>query len=141
MVQRSGLAILGLVLIALFVGAFSSNGQEPKTKDLKRIMEQKLKHAQGLLEGLAQEDYPMIRDHALELRRAGEDSLKLISPNLTYVKYVTEFVSIADELDRRAKEEDLNGATLSYIRLTMNCVECHKFTRDNQILDQRAKVK
>ena len=57
------------------------------------------------------------------------------------MKYATEFVSIVDELDRRAKEEDLNGATVSYIRLTMNCVECHKFTRDNRILDQRKNAK
>ena len=69
----------------------------------------------GLLAGLAQEDFVLIRDRARELRRIGEESLTKIAPNLPYVKYATEFVSIVDELDRRAKEEDLNGATVSYI--------------------------
>jgi hypothetical protein len=71
----------------------------------------------------------------------GEESLRRISPNLTYLKYCGEFTSIAEELERRAKEEDLNGATLSYIKLTVNCVECHKFTRDNRILDQRPRAR
>jgi hypothetical protein len=141
MIERGGLAILALVLVAAVVGAFSAAGQEPPKNDLKQIMERKLKHAQTLLEGLAEEDFPLIRDNARELRKVGEDSLKRISPNLTYVKYVAEFVSIVDELDRRAKDENLNGTTLSYIRLTMNCVECHKFVRDDRILDQRKKAK
>ena len=129
------------MLVALFGGVFSAGGQEPRKIDLKPIMEQKLKHSQALLEGLAQEDFALIRDRARELRRIGEESLTQIAPNLPYVKYATEFVTIVDELDRRAKEEDLNGATVSYIRLTINCVECHKFTRDNRILDQRKNAK
>jgi hypothetical protein len=27
--------------------------------------------------------------------------------------------------------------TLSYVRLTINCVECHKFARDNHIFDPK----
>jgi hypothetical protein len=141
MVERSGRRVLIVMLAALFGGVFSAGGQEPRKNDLKPIMVQKLKHSQALLEGLAQEDFALIRDHARELRKIGEESLTRIAPNLPYVKYATEFVSIVDELDRRAKEEDLNGATVSYIRLTMNCVECHKFTRDNRILDQRKNAK
>ena len=140
-IERGMLATLLLTLVALSGGVFSARGQEPRKNNLKPIMEQKLKHSQALLEGLAQEDFVLIRDRRRELRRIGEESLTRIAPNLTYVKYATEFVTIVDELDRRAKEEDLNGATVSYIRLTINCVECHKFTRDNRILDQRKNAK
>jgi hypothetical protein len=141
MVERGGLAILMLMMVAPFGGIFSAGGQEPRKDDLKQIMEQKLKHSQMLLQGLAVEDFDMIRDHARELRRIGEESLARVSPNITYVKYSAEFVSIVDELERRAKEEDLNGATVSYVRMTINCIECHKFTRDSRILgkDRNAK--
>jgi hypothetical protein len=138
---RNVLAILSLLLTAMFAGVFAARAQVQKPDELKRMMTEKLKHSQVLLGGLAEEDFPLIRDRARELRNIGEASLKQVSQNLTYVKYCAEFVSIAEELERRAKEEDLNGVTLSYIRLTVNCVECHKFTRDNRILDQRAKVK
>ena len=71
------------------------------------------------------------------MKQIGQDTLWKISPNLTYVKYSAEFASVADELARRAKENDLNGVTLSYVRLTINCVECHNFARDNRIFDTK----
>jgi hypothetical protein len=138
---RAFLAALSLMLIAVFAGALAANAQAPKPDELRGIMKEKLKHSQALLGGLAVEDFAMIGDHARQLRAIGEASLKRVSPNLTYIKYSAEFVSITDELERRAKDEDLNGATLSYIRLTMNCVECHKYTRDFHLLDQRPKAK
>jgi hypothetical protein len=134
---RGAIALVTLTLISLASGAVSAGGQESRVDDLRPIMKSKLQHTQFLIDGLAREDFGLILDHANELKRLGEDSLKRISPNLTYVKYAVEFVNITDELARRAKDQDLNGATLSYIRLTINCVECHKFTRDNRILDRR----
>ena len=76
------LATLTLMLVVLCGGVFSAGGQEPRKIDLKPIMEQKLKASQALLEGLAQEDFVLIRDRARELRRIGEESLTRISPNL-----------------------------------------------------------
>ena len=92
-------------------------------------MRQKLKHAQSLIEGLAVEDFGMIRDNARALRKVAQDAQWRVSPNLMYVKYSAEFADIADELERRATEKDLDGATLSYVRLTINCVDCHKYVR------------
>jgi hypothetical protein len=134
-------AFLSMALVCFSVAILPTRGQEPRADDVHGLMKQKLRHAQFLLDGLAREDFSLIHDHASELKKLGSESLKRVSPNLTYVKYSAEFVSILDELDRRAKEQDLNGATLSYIRLTINCVECHKFTRDNRIMDQRPQPK
>ncbi len=53
---------------------------------------------------------------------------------MEYIKFSAAFSSVVEELGRRAKAHDLNGVTLSYIRLSMNCVECHKFVRDQNIL-------
>jgi hypothetical protein len=32
-------------------------------------------------------------------------------------------------MDRKAKDKNIDGATLAYLRLTMNCVNCHKYVR------------
>jgi len=133
------LASLALVLAVASVAVVAAGGQETKRKDLSSFMRQKLKHAQSLLEGLANEDFDSIRDNARALRHLAEDAQWRVSPNLTYVKYSAEFAGIADEMERRAREKDLNGTTLSYVRLTINCVDCHRFTRDNRILDSRMK--
>jgi hypothetical protein len=138
---RGVASLLSLALVWFSVAIPPTWGQEPGEDDLHQLMKKKLQHTQFLIDGLAREDFALIHDHASELKKLGEGSFKRISPNLTYVKFTAEFVSICDELDRRAKEQDLNGATLSYIRLTINCVECHKFTRDSRILDQRPRPK
>jgi hypothetical protein len=125
--------------LALALVVVSAGGQEPKRPDVRPFMRQKLRHAQFLIEGLANEDLALIRDNARALRKIAGDAQWRVSPNLAYVKYGAEFAGIADELERRANEKDLNGATLSYIRLTINCVDCHRFVRDNRILDSRPR--
>ena len=36
----------------------------------------------------------------------------------------------AETMARRARERNLDGATLAYLDLTMTCVKCHQTTRD-----------
>jgi hypothetical protein len=107
---------------------------QKKHKLIAPIMEKKLRYTHELITSLATEDFARMADDARELRLIGETALMKVSPNLEYTKYSAEFSSIVDELGQRAKAHDLNGATLSYIRLTMNCVECHKYVRDKNIL-------
>ncbi|WP_435009325.1 hypothetical protein P12x_000577 [Tundrisphaera lichenicola] len=138
-----------IILLCASVAALSLGGvraaQQPKDqpdareaaeqqrKALSAAMAKKLRYAHQLLTSLAIEDFAKMTIDAGELKRLGETTLMKISPDLEYIKYSTEFSSIAEELGRRAKEHDLNGATSSYIRLTMNCVECHKYSRDKSI--------
>ena len=141
------IALGASALVLAMAGALAAQGpalpQNPRDdpeqvrKVLNQAMAKKLKHAQELVAALALEDFVRLADNARTLRQIGQDTLWKVSPNLTYVKYSAEFASAAEELERRAKERDLNGATLSYVRLTISCVECHKFIRDNRILDPK----
>jgi cytochrome c556 len=106
---------------------------EQRRKILAPVMAKKLRYSHRLMTSLATEDFAQMATDAWEVRRIGETALMKVSPNQDYVKYATEFSSAVEELQRRAKAHDLNGATLSYIRLTMNCVECHKYVRDKSI--------
>jgi hypothetical protein len=138
---------LGSALILAFEGVHADQGGQAKPsphddpeqqrKVLSQFMEKKLKHTQELVAALAVEDFVRLADNARALKEIGRDTLWKVSPNLKYVKYGAEFTSIAEELERRAREKDLNGATLSYVRLTINCVECHKYLRDDRILDPK----
>jgi hypothetical protein len=132
-------AFLSLLLIPMAIGVFAVRGQgPPPAENLKQLMRHKLKQSQSVLEGLVQNNARMIMDNARELRKVGEDSQWRVSPNISYIKYSEEFVRLADLLGQRAKENDLSGATLAYLRMTINCIECHKYVRDNRIvLDPR----
>jgi hypothetical protein len=139
----------GAVLILAFGGVRALRGDqgEPSPRDnageqmkvLGPAMALKLRHTHELITALAVEDFDRLADNALTLKRIGRDTLWKVSPNLNYVKYSSEFAAIADELARCAREHDLNGATLSYVRLTINCVDCHKYVRDNRILDPKLR--
>jgi hypothetical protein len=130
-------AFAGLAIALSLGDATRAKAADPKGEKLRPFMRQKLKHAQVLIEGLANEDFVLISDNARILRKLATDAQWRISPNLKYIKYSDEFAAITEELERRANEKDLNGATLSYIRLTINCVDCHRFVRDDHILDVR----
>jgi hypothetical protein len=108
-------------------------------KVLGPAMALKLRHTHELITALAVEDYDRLADSTQALKRVGRDTLWKVSPNIAYVKYSSEFAMIADELARCAREHDLNGATLSYVRLTINCVDCHKDVRDHRILDPKLR--
>jgi hypothetical protein len=136
------LASSALVLVLVGVRAAQEPRERPKPlfeaerqhKLLAPIMEKKLRYTHRLITSLAIEDFKQMALDARELKLIAETSLMKVSPNLEYARFSAEFSSVVEELGHRAKDHDLNGATLSYIRLTMNCVECHKYVRDKNIL-------
>ena len=127
----SVLASSALILAFGGVRAAQEPGAQPQPRDdpekqreiIAKIMAKKLHHTHQLITALAVEDFARLADEAMELKRIGEATLSKVSPNMNYVKYCGEFTSLAEELARRANDHDLNGATLSYVRLTINCVE------------------
>jgi hypothetical protein len=133
-----------LILPLAVIGVAQGPGAQPKLRNdpgqqgevIAKIMAKKLHHTQQLIAALAVEDFARLANDARELKLIGEATLLKVSPELDYVKYCGEFTAIADELARRAKDHDLNGSTLSYVRLTINCVECHKHVRDRHVLDR-----
>jgi hypothetical protein len=134
-----GSSILILVLVGVRAAQQPRDQANPvaearqQHRILEAAMDAKLRHTHRLITSLAVEDFARMAQDAAELRRIGESALLKISPDVEYVKFCTEFSTVVEELGRRAKAHDLNGATLSFIRLTMNCVECHKHVRDKNL--------
>jgi hypothetical protein len=124
--------VLGLVGIALFAAALAAQEGVHRPRSRAEFMRMKLEYSKKVLEGLTLEDYETISKNAKALRRlsaAAEWEVPAI-PNATdYVVFTTEFQRLADEMDRKAKDKNIDGATLAYLRLTMNCVTCHKYVR------------
>lgn len=142
------LLVTAILVFALGVVPPLRGGQEKASplddsdeqfKILKQAMDMKLKHAKELITGLAVEDFDKLADNAQALKRIGRDTLWKVSPNVNFIKYSSEFTTITDELTRSAKEHDLNGTTLAYVRLTINCVDCHRYVRNNRILDPKLR--
>jgi len=122
-------AVFGTALCASFALTLTSGAQE-NAKPGKRaeFMRQKLEFSKNILEGLAVENFDMIEKNAKKLRilsQAAEWEVPFI-PNVDqYLAYTLDFQRTADDLAKKAKDRNLDGATLSFNRITMNCVDYH----------------
>ena len=130
-VRRVVLCSVGLALSAA-AWAAQEGAQKPHSR--AEFMRIKLEYSKKVLEGLTLEDFPAISKNAKALKRLSEAAEWEVPtiPNATdYVIFTTEFQRLTDEMDRKAKDKNIDGATLAYLRLTMNCVNCHKYVRQS----------
>jgi cytochrome c556 len=122
--------ILGvLVLCAAAMGALA---QDEPLKSRAVFMRQKLELSKNVLEGLATENYELIDKNAKLLKRASmaaEWEVKGMPIPNEYTAFTAEFQRLCADLTKAAQNKNLDGATLAYVRLTTNCVDCHKYVR------------
>jgi cytochrome c556 len=116
---------------ALFtaVGLTALFAQSKRQQATKEFMRDKLELSQKVLEGLATEDYDLIIARATKLSAMTQEVDWRAFENPDYDQHSATFRRHADALVRSAKNKNLDGATLAYVRLTMSCVDCHKFVR------------
>ena len=104
----------------------------PEAQDKRaELMALKLDYAKNVLEGLTLEKMDQVAKNAqdLKLLSAAAEWEPATVPGPLYLVYTREFQRIADSLAESAKDQNLDAATLAYVQMTMNCVECHKYVR------------
>jgi len=129
-----GIAALTVAAVVGFSGLFSSADDSPqKSEEAKsavaKFMRAKLANSQSVLEGLTTEDYELIRTGAQRMIVMAKAAEWSPYGGDEYAQDTAKFVDSAQELIKHAKDKNLDGATLSYLQLTMNCVSCHKHFR------------
>jgi hypothetical protein len=135
---RFGIALLAMSCLAVLgvgVNGVRARHQEERPRDraLAMFMQAKLDHSRDVLEGLTTADFTRVVEGAQALRRLTEDELWRVNPDINYVRYTEEFVRLADAMEAQGNAQNIDGATLSYVNLTINCVNCHKFVRDPRV--------
>ena len=109
---------------------------EPQKEPEGRVaafMRAKLSHAQSVLEGLVTEDYDKIKlggQRLVIMSKAAEWS-QVQGP--VYAQHSTEFRRAAQHLVKAAEDKNIDGASLAYVNLTLNCVNCHNYIRDAKV--------
>ncbi len=125
-------AVLALASLPLVPTQSTGRASQQEKQTSSEFMRRKLEFSKNVLEGLSLEQYPMIEKNAKALKvlsQAAEWEVPMI-PNATdYVALTSEFQRNTDDLVKAAKQGNIDGATLAYVKLTMNCVHCHKYVR------------
>jgi cytochrome c556 len=129
------LAMSCLAILGVGVNGVRARHQDeqPRDRALAMFMQAKLDYSKDVLEGLTTADFTKVAQGAQALRQLTEDELWRVNPNINYVRYTEEFVRLADAMEAQANAQNIDGATLSYVNLTINCVNCHKFVRDQRV--------
>jgi len=139
------------VVLLLTVGfpALSGYGDEKKSGDeppkkVRDLMRKKLENSQKVLEGIAVNDFKLIAKHADELIDLSKQVEWRVLKTPQYEIHSNQFRRSAETLIKDAKDKNLDAAALTYMEMTLTCVRCHKYVREERMtrldLDSRSSV-
>jgi hypothetical protein len=120
-------------ILAMVMCIASSSGQGLESKKISELMRAKLKYSQKILEGLALGDFDKIADNAEELLQISKNLEWQVDKSPRFEVHSNEFRRTAEGTIQKAREKNLDGATLSYVEMTLACVKCHKHVRDKRM--------
>lgn len=96
------------------------------------LMRDKLSFATRALEGLSMEDFDKIAEAGNMMGIISRAAAWHIIPTEQYSRMSKNFQEQARDMERHAKEKNLDAASLDYVRITLTCVQCHDYIRDNR---------
>ena len=126
--KKTKTLVLTVVLVVI-VGLAAAVAQSKRNRATKELMREKLELSQRVLEGLATEDYDLIIAKGTRLSAMSKEADWRMFENPDYDLQSAIFRRHVNSLVKAAKDGNLDAATLAYVRVTMSCVDCHKFVR------------
>jgi hypothetical protein len=125
--------VVTVLALLLAVPTLSGHGGEPKKGDkLSDLMHKKLVASQGVLEGIALNDFEKIGKQADELASISKQAEWKVLKTPKYELYSNDFQRTAGDLAKNAKAKNIDAAALNYVELTLTCVKCHKHVRETR---------
>jgi hypothetical protein len=126
--------VFALGLCLLIGTPWTSSAQKPAVN----VMVEKLDNSKKLLEGIALADFNKISASAERLLQLSKTAEWFVHKTPRYEVHSNEFRRAAETIIQKSKQRNLDGVTLAYFDLTMQCVRCHQYVRD--VRDARAPL-
>ena len=111
----------------------------PARQGVSKFMRMKLEASQQVLAGLALEDFELIQEGAAKLEEMSAAEKWRVTNDPLFREHSVDFQRVAQRLVKNGKDGKLDAAALSWLEMTMQCIECHKWSRANLIVDQPAR--
>ncbi len=127
--KRFLLLAVGALSLAGWIGIATAQ----TSRATREVMRTKLDHSQKALEGVTAGDFEILLAAAKKLKALGTAQDWPNFDNPEYQEHKANFRRSVNALERGAVEANLDSATLAYVRMTMNCVECHRFVRGKKL--------
>lgn len=121
---------LGVTLVLATVVFLTPYRATSQPKSVAKIMAEKLKSSQILLEGLALGDFNKITRSAEKLAQLTRTEEWMVHKTPRYEVHSNEFRRAAEVIIQKSREKNLDGVAYAYVDLTMSCVRCHQYVRE-----------
>jgi hypothetical protein len=131
--------VLSIAIAAVSILAISSVGksqdqQTGKSKELtsnQLLMRDKLVQMNRILEGLTQDKFDQVEESAKTLGMISRaTSWHIADPTPRYERLSKNFQEQAVDLERHAKDQNIDAATLDLVRMNVTCAQCHQHMRE-----------
>jgi hypothetical protein len=130
-----------LAAVCLLVISSVGKSQEQKTGKSKELtsnqmlMRDKLVQMNRILEGLTLDKFDQVEESAKTLGMISRaTSWHIADPTPRYERLSKNFQEQAVDLERHAKERNIDAATLDLVRINVTCAQCHQHMRENATL-------
>jgi hypothetical protein len=133
-------SLLSIAIALVCILAFSSVGKSQdqntgKSKDLtsnQMLMRDKLVQMNRILEGLTLDKFGQVEESAKTLGMISRaTSWHIVDPTPRYERLSKNFQEQVVDLERHAKERNIDAATLDLVRINITCAQCHQHMREN----------
>jgi len=122
--------IFVLLLAILAVTLVPMGASQPPNRNLARLMKEKLKSSQAIMEGLALADFAKIRRSADELIQLSKTEEWMVYKTPRYQVQSDEFRRAVEAIYQKANNKNIDGVALAYVDMTLSCVRCHQYVRE-----------
>ena len=134
------ICIVTIFLLTVGMSGPSSRGGDQEKEQGKaprrvsELMRKKLENSQKVLEGLAMNDYKAMAKHADEMIDLSKQVEWRVLKTPQYEIHSNEFRRNCENLIKGAKDKNLDASALAYVELTLTCVRCHKYVREERMV-------
>src|SRR6185295_3823516 len=127
--NRKTLYAGSVALSILVFGLLGVSSQTEPNVSTKDVMKFKLHYAQGVMEGIATENFSLISTNALRLRGLSQAAAWQIRQTPEYQRFTSDYARQTEALNKAATNRNVDAATVAYFQLTVSCVNCHRYLR------------
>ncbi len=117
------------LLVFAFLGLTVNESRTQSRSNTKEVMRLKLHYAQSVLEGIATENFTLIETNAHKLYALSQSADWRIRETPEYQNFTADFSRQAIALEKAARSNNVDAATVAYFQLTESCVQCHRYLR------------
>jgi hypothetical protein len=121
--------LCGIIVLSVFAFSSVAADKEDQTKP-SYWMQKKLEYSEKILGGLVNRDFDAIAKNAHSMGALSQIEKWVRGNTPEYRTQLQIFQNANEQLSRMSEKENLDGAALAYVQLSLSCVNCHKIVRD-----------